>query len=244
MIEILSNININNKRIPAVDGKLLPKSKIYSQLDNIDYSRTVIEYACLLSHLNAIKTFNLSKHNIALILEDDISLEYLKYWNESICDIIYNAPEDWEVIMLNYQAFYYLNDTYTLNYKGRVSCAQAYLINKRGSNKLINILFKNNKYVLTNCNIHTADNYIFCILKTYIYKYPYFTYPTENDSTIHTSHLDFHKYGKDLAFHSWKNKYNEIYNPFMPFNKFNPFLRILLVLFIIIIYILLLVKKK
>jgi GR25 family glycosyltransferase involved in LPS biosynthesis len=240
MLQILDNINIKNQRINAIDGKLLSKSEIYSKLDNIDYSRSIVEYACLLSHLNSIKTFNESNHQIALILEDDISLEYLEYWNKTICEIINDAPKDWEIIMLNYQSQYKLKNMYTLNYKGRISCAQAYLINKNGSNKLINTILKNNKYVLTDCNIHTADNYIFCILKTYIYKYPYFTYPTNNDSTIHVSHLDFHNYCKNIAFYAWNNKFNK----FMIFNRHDPFLRIILILIIIIIYILLLVRKK
>jgi hypothetical protein len=243
MLKILNNINVKNQRISAIDGKTLSDAEIYSKLDNIDYSRTKIEYACILSHLDTINTFNQSDHEIALILEDDMSLEYLRYWDKSICEIIDNAPKDWEIIMLNYQSHYYLKNTYTLNYKGRIHCAQAYLINKRGSNKLMNILFKNNRYALTDCNVHTADNYIFCMLKTYVYRYPYFTFPLVNDSTIHASHLDFHKYGKDIAFNAWVNKNNCI-NPFIPFNKFNPFLRIILILIILIIYILFLVKKK
>jgi hypothetical protein len=243
MLKILNNINVKNQRISAIDGKTLSDAEIYNRLKNIDYSRTKIEYACLLSHLDTINIFNQSEHEIALILEDDISLEYLRYWDKSICTIIDNAPKDWEIIMLNYQSHYYLRDTYTLNYKGRIHCAQAYLINKRGSNKLMNKLLKNNTYVMTDCNAHTADNYIFCMLKTYIYRYPYFTFPLDNDSTIHATHLDFHKYGKDIAFNAWINKNNCI-NPFIPFNKFNPFLRIILVLFVLIIYIFFLVKKK
>lgn len=243
MLNILNNIDIKNQRISAIDGKTLSDAEIYNRLSNIDYSRTKIEYACLLSHLDTINTFNKSNYEIALILEDDLSLEYLKYWNKSICEIIDNAPKDWEVIMLNYQAHYYLKDVYTLNYKGRIHSAQAYLINKRGSNKLMNMISKNDKYMLTDCNVHTADNYIFCVLKTYVYKYPYFTYPIDNDSTIHTSHLDFHKYGKNLALSAWTNE-NKCINPFLPFNKFNPFLRIILILILLIIYVLFLVRKK
>lgn len=243
MLKILNNINIENQRISAIDGKILSDAEIYNRLSNIDYSRTKIEYACLLSHLDTINTFNQSDHEIALILEDDVSLEYLKYWDISICTIIDNAPKDWEIIMLNYQSHYYLRDTYTLNYKGRIHCAQAYLINKKSSNKLMNMIFKNNRYDLIDCNVHTADNYIFYMLKTYIYKYPYFTFSLDNDSTIHASHLDFHKYGKNIAFNAWKNN-NIIFNPFLPLSKFNPFLRIIFILIVLIIYILFLVRKK
>jgi len=247
MLEILSDIDIKKQRITAIDGKNLPKAELYSQLGNIDYSRTDVEYACLLSHLNAIKTFNISNYNIALILEDDITLEYVKFWNKSICEIIKNAPKDWEIIMLNYQYNYDISNIstsdYVMNHKGNISCAQAYLINKRGSNKLMDKILKNNKYMLTKCNIHTADNYIFCMLKTYVYKYPYFTFPTDNDSTIHTSHLNFHKYSKELARKMWENNNDKFNNPFVPFRMCNPFLIIVSILIIIIIYILMLSKK-
>ena len=39
---------------------------------------------------------------MAIIFENDISLEYKPYWQESIQDCIRNAPPDWEAIKLSY----------------------------------------------------------------------------------------------------------------------------------------------
>ena len=208
MNKLLSTINIPSHRIIATDGKDISDEKLYKNFTGIQKHRSKIEYACLLSHLNSIKTFYDSSHNIALILEDDISTEYLQYWNKTICEIIAEAPPDWEIIMLNYVSKTILTDTYTLNKFGHINCCQSYLINKKGAKRLIDLTYKNNIYDLDMKKLHTSDNYIYSTLVTYTYKYPYFTYPNNNDSTIHESHLDFHNWTKSNAFVPWKEFYN------------------------------------
>jgi GR25 family glycosyltransferase involved in LPS biosynthesis len=209
MENILKDINIPNKRFNAVDGKELNDKEIYSNFINTkDFNRSKIEYACLLSHLKTIKEFANSDYNTALILEDDVSMEYKKYWDKKISQIIKDAPKDWDIIQLNYASIIKLNELYTFNFNGNISCTSAYLINKNGANKLMNLINKENKFILLPNTIHTADNYIFYLLKTYTYKYPYFTYPTNNDSTIHPDHIWFHNYAKNVAFMSWNDKYN------------------------------------
>jgi GR25 family glycosyltransferase involved in LPS biosynthesis len=209
MLNILDNIQIPNQRINAIDGKMLSNNHIYDRLKGINKMRTKTEYACLLSHLDTIKLFSNSPYVNALILEDDISLEYAKYWNKSICDIIKNAPTDWEIIMLNYISREKLTKLYTLNVNGNISSCQAYIINKRAAQKLMNnILLFDNKYTLNKNFTHTADDYIYSSLRTYVYKYPYFTYSIENDSTIHNWHLDYHNYGKVLSLQRWQEIYN------------------------------------
>lgn len=209
MLNILKNINLPNERINAFDGKTLLDIDIYDRFENYNKkSHTKIEYACLLSHLETIRKFSESNHEIALIFEDDITLDYVKYWNKTICDIIKNAPSDWEIIMLNYVSLNELKQDYTFNDNGHISCLQAYLININSAKKFINSIYKFNKYVLDKNKYQTADNYILSSLKTYIYKYPYFTYPKENDSTIHSHHISFHNYTKMIAFDRWKELYN------------------------------------
>lgn len=209
MENILKNIKIPNKRINAVDGKILPDYQIYNRFNGLNNMSTKIEYACLLSHLDTIKMFANSQYTNALIFEDDISLEYIKFWNKTVCEIIKNAPNDWDIIMLNYMSHQNLTKLYTENINGDISSCQSYIINKKGAQKLMNqILFLDGRYKLNKNFTQTADNYIFSSLKTYVYKYPYFTYPIENDSTIHNSHLDYHRYGKLLALMRWKEMYN------------------------------------
>ena len=210
MVKLLEYISIKNIRINAIDGKTASEGMIYSSINAPQQYRTKTEYACLLSHLNTIKTFSQSSYNIALILEDDVSMDFLKYWDKSIKDIIDNAPKDWNIIMLNYNIGDNppLNDLYTLN-NGDIWGACAYIINKNSAVKFIKSIFKGNKYILDIDKKHTADNYIFSSLITYTYKYPYFTYPDDNNSTIHSENLNGHMISKNNIIHLWEDYYNK-----------------------------------
>ncbi len=59
MTQMLSYFPVTNIRINANDGKN-DMEDIYNmfQINDTNYSRTKIEYACLLSHLNTIKIFS------------------------------------------------------------------------------------------------------------------------------------------------------------------------------------------
>jgi GR25 family glycosyltransferase involved in LPS biosynthesis len=210
MKNILKEIDIPNKRISATDANLYE----YSDLNNLfinygTYNRTKIEYAVLHSHLKTIDEFSQSPYETALIFEDDLSIEYQKYWDKKISDIIKRAPKDWDIIMLNYNTKTELNDEFTLNKDGTIFSCLSYMINKKGALKLMNQIKKNHRYILYPDKIQKAEDYIYSSLKTYVYKYPYFTYPISNDSTIHPSHLFGHAYGKVLAEKNWNNKYNK-----------------------------------
>jgi len=245
MINILKDINIPNKRISAIDGKLIPQKDLYNNFineNNGTFDRTPIEYACLLSHLQTIKEFSESPYEYALILEDDISLEYLQYWDKKIYQIIKDAPTNWDIIMLNYVFNHILTDLYTYNKNGKIVCCGSYLINKKGAKKLMDFLYRDGKFRLLKNMHHTSDNYIYALLTTYTYRYPYFTYPTNNDSTIHESHLWYHIYTKKLAFYSWQEKYNLIQK-----NKKNTTFILVLItvlMFLIVYYIYIVYKSK
>jgi len=190
---------IPNKRIAAIDGK--NSDNIHSILEIEHKTSTDYEYACLLSHLESIRTFNNSNYDIALIMEDDATLEFKKYWKKTIKEIINNAPSDWEIITL----CYIINDAHPYHDWNKInndysdimaSSALSYLINKKGSSKIINATY-NNRYRLNQNTPHRSDFYIYDYLKTYVYKYPMFIYKTDNDSTIHEDHLDLHKKNKE-----------------------------------------------
>jgi len=190
---------IPNVRITATDGK---KDDIYKMIDTAEYSGTDSEYGCLLSHLNAIKKFNESKYEIALILEDDCTLELKKYWKKSIKQIIKNAPNDWEIIMLcyiNLDIDWKTSEEYILNTLP-ISSTLSYLINKKGSKKLVadcyNLsCYKDKTYLLNLNGEHKADDYLYLNTITYCYKYPVFIYG-DDESIIHNDHLDLHKENK------------------------------------------------
>jgi len=190
--------NIPNHRIAAVDGGG-NNDGIYDKLIINQKMNTKLEYACLLSHLNAIRTFSESNYSTALIFEDDVTLEFKKYWRKSVREIIENAPADWEIIQLCYISSGNLNAEYTLNNYGinrygNIASMAAYIINANAARKLMLEMYnpKTGTYTLRNYHTHEADHYLFKCLRTYTYKYPYFIYPTENTSTLHPEDLSSH----------------------------------------------------
>jgi hypothetical protein len=76
--------------------------------------------------------------------------------------------------------------------------ALSYLINHKSLYKL-NEIKKDNKYKTFN-DVMAADNYLFRIFNTYVYKYPYFTFPKNNESTIHRDHLLYHSIYKNINY--------------------------------------------
>jgi hypothetical protein len=144
MVNILNNFKIPNIRISAVDGNLISdinKTYYYCQDDSNQFPNfSNKEYAVLLSHLNSIEKFakmdnSQLKYEIALICEDDLSLDFINYWSLDLKTLIENAPLEWDIIMLGY---FSLN----LNRKGMYNkwsgefSAISYLINYNGAKKL------------------------------------------------------------------------------------------------------------
>jgi GR25 family glycosyltransferase involved in LPS biosynthesis len=183
-------------RVSAVDGKMSNiDTYLNTYFSGLTDKYTPSEYACLLSHLNTIKAFSGTEHQIALIMEDDATLEYKPYWKKTVADIIQNAPDDWEIILLMIipdppKIHLFCQNDY-VHPNGICSSTGAYLINKRAANKVMKT-YDRGKFVLNPQLTHQADHYLYGLLNTYAYKYPYFTYPTNNDSTIHDDHIHYH----------------------------------------------------
>ena len=209
---VLSNFDIKNVRIKASDGKLESDSAIYDSFICNKFVNTKLEYACLLSHLNTIKEFANSNNNIALIMEDDVSLEFSIYWDKSLSTIINNAPKDWEIIMVGFMPTplvdtfaqnLYQDNTHNKNKNNILYSTFSYIINKKGAQKFMNKLIENNKYNLNLYSGHEADVFIYKLIQTYTYKYPYFTFPLLNDTNIQTN-IIFYNYQKSISLMNWK----------------------------------------
>jgi GR25 family glycosyltransferase involved in LPS biosynthesis len=212
---------IPNQRIEAYDGKMNPKS-VFDKLEIPSKYQTNTEYACLLSHLESIRTFNESKYNVALIFEDDVTLEFKKYWKKSVREIINNAPPDWDIILLTYiydekndktswdnqpmydKVFYNKNNKNNKNNNNKYWSTLSYIINKNGSKKILTN-YKNDKYYLPVKPANVADVYLYNLTNSYVYKYPYFIYKTDNNSTIHPEHILIHNESKKKIENNYQN---------------------------------------
>lgn len=176
--KLFEKYQIKNKIIDAVLGGPNQRDK---------------ELACLRSHIKAIQTFYDSGDEVGIICEDDLSFEYKNYWRNSLETVIQKAPSHWEVIQLAYIACYFPNlivscsNSHYVPYHPWVCSTLCYAINRKGAEKILNSKQPPPSII---------EHYIYTQTKTYIYKYPMFTYPNDNDSFIHSDHLSFHDTSK------------------------------------------------
>uniref|UniRef100_A0A6C0D3V1 Glycosyl transferase family 25 domain-containing protein n=1 Tax=viral metagenome TaxID=1070528 RepID=A0A6C0D3V1_9ZZZZ len=180
-------------RIKAVDYKDNNLDK-YFKID-FNYKTSNKEYACLASHLETIRTFSKTDYNTALIFEDDVSIDYKKYWTKSIQEVIQNAPKDWEIVKLCIWPYMEFKSEYTLwkptceykngEFKNKADwgCI-AYIINMKGAKNLMDKLYIDNKYDLSNSICNVADYLLYTFLRTYTYKYEFFPSRKNNDTYI------------------------------------------------------------
>lgn len=195
--------NTPNQRFPAIDGKTVDVFSYFEPSEKETPRLNNVEYACLISHLEVIRTFSESDYAVALIMEDDMTLEFKDYWKKPINDIIEEAPTDWEVIQLCYigQPAVELYDAWRFS-------TGAYIINKKGAAKLMELKEKGTTYDLKqhpNAPYLHADSFIFSYLKTYCYKYPMFIYKDDNDSLLHPTDIDSHKESKQRIVKMYEN---------------------------------------
>ena len=85
--------------------------------------------------------------------------------------------------------------------------AISYLINYKIKDK-INDLKENDKWICKETDLMVSDNYIFSKFNTYVYKYPYLTFPNNNDSTFHEDHLNYHRIYKICNYITLENIYD------------------------------------
>lgn len=187
--------SIDKIRFSAFDSKKIVLSdyfKIKRDILSINFRVTKNEYACLLSHLEAIRTFANSDYSTALILEDDVIFHKK---TDTIKDVLDNAPKDWEIIRLSSNLPPKWKKMGTPKYRPfTIKChsdretnwgAQAYLIHKKAAKQLIDSLY-NKKYNLDNDTFHVTDYLLFDKLKMYTYKNYMFDIRKNNDSFIQT----------------------------------------------------------
>jgi len=175
-INYLSNI-FPKIRFSALDSKKIKLGDYFDikrDILSVNFRVTKNEYACLLSHLETIRTFAESEYSTALILEDDV---IFNKHTDTFQDVIDNAPKDWDIIRLSYNCF--TKKPVTKKYDPfKVICnstncvvnwgAQAYLIHKKAAKQIIAELY-DEKYKLENDMFHVADYLLFHKLKTYTY---------------------------------------------------------------------------
>jgi GR25 family glycosyltransferase involved in LPS biosynthesis len=199
MVEMFSKYNIKNVRISGYDGKIIGSYK------DIEYvtERTVYEIGCTFSHLKAIKCAYENDEDIAIIMEDDVLMNYYDKWKYKINEIVNMAPKNWEIIKLHCAHSKHIkkllkrsNKSLFSPWEQRSTSTGCYIINKIGMKNIIDKFWKEYKWIVIH-PLPIADNLIYSSIKTYDYVFPTFTHQITH-SLIHSEFLDEHEEALDI----------------------------------------------
>jgi len=192
----------NYERISAYDGRDDDLSDIIK--GRYPEMLTSGEVGCITSHLKAIKHwYETSDSPYAIIMEDDCSLDLVRYWNFTWDDFYANIPYDWDVVQL---AIICTGDIHIRIHKRFVNefSTACYIINRHHAEKLLRLHVRGDKYKLDN-GVRprpVADDLIYNSGNTY--SVPMLLYKIDLGSSIHPDHIDaFHKGNYESQFNYW-----------------------------------------
>ena len=193
----------NYERISAYDGREDDLSHIVK--GRYPEHMTAGEIGCVTSHLKAIKHwYETSDSPYAIMMEDDVSLDLVRFWNFSWRDFYCRIPYDWDVVQI---AIICTGDVHVKIHKRFVNefSTACYIINRHHAEKLIRLHCRGDKYKLDN-GVRprpVADDLIYNSGNTYAL--PLLLYKIELGSTIHPEHIDvFHKGNFNVQNNYWQ----------------------------------------
>ena len=195
----------NYRRISAYDGRESDLGEILK--GRYPDMMSSGEVGCTTSHLKALRHFvEETDEPYAIMMEDDCSLDLVKYWNFTWRDFYSRIPYDWDVVQISIIC---TGDIHTSIHKRFVNefSTACYLITRHHAEKLLRLHTRGNKYKLDNGVLPrpVADDLIYNSGNTY--SIPLLLYRTELGSSIHPDHVDaFHKGNYNAQFNFWSNK--------------------------------------
>jgi GR25 family glycosyltransferase involved in LPS biosynthesis len=186
MQELLKYIKIPHTRIQAIDGK----TEDFSNFNYIERPLTNYEKAVCLSHIKAYSYLLKKSGNYFLILEDDIKLDNLKFFEFDLKTIINNAPI-FDILLIHKTHNKLLNNLYT-KWNSNIYSAVAYIVSKKGLHNLLKLAEYKDGCFNIKTPLSIGDYFMYNQLETWVYKYNFLSTQDEN-SIIHPEHLNIHK---------------------------------------------------
>jgi GR25 family glycosyltransferase involved in LPS biosynthesis len=192
MVEELNKMNVFYNRIQGVDSQNISKNALkegeiqgynYFIKSNLPFKPRSKEIAIILSHLKALNEMINKNFEIAIIIEDDISFQYIDNWNEKISEIIKSAPQDWKIIKMHTSSPKEIESNINfckrginyipLNTKSPQS-AGCYIIKKEAAIEILEKYNINNIYTFPSKNEYVVcECIIFSVSNVYMYTIPY-----------------------------------------------------------------------
>lgn len=165
------------------------------------------EIGCVTSHLKSIKHWlDTSDSPYAVFMEDDCSLDLVKFWPFTWKDFYSRLPYDWDCVQLSIIC---TGDIHIKLHKRFVNdfSTACFIMNRRYAEKIVHFHVKGeDKYRLDNGvkPRPVADDLLYNAGNTYAC--PLLLYRTELGSSIHPEHVDvFHKQNFAAQWNYWES---------------------------------------
>lgn len=205
ILDQFNKYNINKHiKIDGINGE-----KVYKHINGIDIRKLI---GCRNSHLKAIRYFveNCNKiGDYCIIAEDDLSFDYVKYWDRTFSDYISIFENvDWDIIqmslLINDKDLIRFAENFNFNipYKREINfySANAYLINIQYAKKLLKY-YENE--IIVNGNINDLkSNRIFVADDLFIFNENTYTLPLFTFNNKFNSNLD-HNFDGHVHSYYW-----------------------------------------
>lgn len=167
------DLKLNETRITAIDGKDCENVLHYFTKNNVTpFENSSYEVACCLSHLHAIKKAYENNENIAIIMEDDVNLQFFHENYEKFSEQTKKLSNDTEILqILPFKEPVIGNSLYEqeigfYKWKYFYYCAGMYLVTRKAMKKIIDRFFENDKLKVNYINCFISDLLIFSSCKT------------------------------------------------------------------------------
>ena len=189
-------------RISAYDGREDDLSDIIK--GKYPENMTSGEVGCTTSHLKAMKYYlETSNSPYAIMMEDDCSLDLVKFWNFKWSELYGHFPYDYDVVQL---AIICTGDIHVRLHKRFVNdfSTACYVISRSHAEKLVRFHCRNDKYKLDQGvkPRAVADDLIYNSGNTFAI--PLLVYKFELGSSIHPVHVDvYHKNNYEAQVNFW-----------------------------------------
>jgi GR25 family glycosyltransferase involved in LPS biosynthesis len=192
-------------RISAYDGRDDDLSDIIvgKYPDNMNSG----EIGCVTSHLKAMRHWlDTSDSPYAIMMEDDCSLDLVRFWNFSWTELVAHLPYDWDVFQI---AIICTGDIHVKLHKRFVNnfSTACYLITRHHAEKLLRYHTRGDKYKLDQGvkPRAVADDLIYNSGNTF--SMPLLVYKTELGSSIHPDHIGaFHQGNCNALSNYWEQQ--------------------------------------
>lgn len=130
----------------------------YDEWKDLVVEQEILESLSVMSvALNNIETivnwYDTYPSETCIMMEDDLSMQNIKYWNFDWTYFENNLPENWECIQLYFCNAYSLDGLsipmFLHKRRDRAGCGAAYLINRSYAKKVKDLMYRDGKYRLT-----------------------------------------------------------------------------------------------